>query len=146
MTYDLKKSIGAAAKIGTVGLGAIVFGEVSSAEIAETMQNLGYITLAASVIGASAAGLAGLIDRERPYKKEDSKKFGSSSSKKFPGELSLRQKYLEQRAAQRYNQKLALDERIRKERYEKEAQIAESRMGQGGLSGALWRTFYRVKH
>ena len=146
MTYDLKKAMGTATKVGAVGLGAIVFGEASSVEIAETMQNLGYIAVAASVVGAGAAGLAGLIDRERPYKKEDSKKFGSSSSKKFPGELSLRQKYLEQRAAQRYNQKLALDERIRKERYEKEAQRAESRMRQRGLSGALWRTFYRVKH
>ncbi len=143
MTYDLKKAMGTAAKVGIAGLGVIVFGE---AESAEAVQNLGYLTLGASVVGAGAAGLAGLIDRERPYKKKTSKNLENSVSKKSQKEPSSRQKYLDQRAAQRYNQKLALDERIRRNRYEVEAQRAGKRMEKEGLSGALWRTFYRIKY
>jgi len=60
MTYDLRSAMKTAVNIGTAGVGTAALG----------FGGLGAIILGGAGLGAGAAGLNGLIDRDRPYKVE----------------------------------------------------------------------------
>jgi len=65
MTYNLERALKTATKICAVGLGATIYGNAIDNEV---LQNLGYISMGASAVGAAIAGIRGLVDRDRPIK------------------------------------------------------------------------------
>ena len=134
MVYDLERALKTAAKIGVVGLGATIYGNVVDNEI---LQNLGYITMGASATGATLAGIRGLIDRNRPTDNSYSKDHDSATSS--VRELSPREIYNRDRKQQEYRQKLDFQGRVRQTRYDRKRAIAITRIRQGGVRGAAWR-------